>query len=156
MRITRPVRVSRTYTQHLAGTPETVFPLLCPVREADWIEGWNPDLVVSATGVAEADCVFTTAAPPAPAIWYVTRHEPHNGFVEMVKITPSVTACRLTIQLAPAPCGCSAQVTYTHTSLGAAGDAFVEAFTDAHYLTFMQDWEARLNHYLRTGQALHG
>jgi hypothetical protein len=156
MQITKPVRVSRTYTQHLAGTPEAVFPLLCPVREADWIEGWSPVLVVSESGVAETDCVFTTAASPVHAIWYVTRHESQNGFVEMLKVTPSVTACRLTIQLKPAPGGCTAQITYTHTSLGPDGDAFVEAFTEAHYARFMQDWEARLNHYLRTGQALCG
>lgn len=155
MQITKPVRVSRTYTQHLVSSPEAVFPLLCPVRETDWIQGWNPVLVVSETGVAEADCVFTTLASPDHAIWYVTRHEPQSGFVEMVKITPSVTACRLTIQLNPAPGGCTAQITYTHTSLGPDGDTFVETFTEAHYAKFMQDWEARLNHYLHTGQALY-
>ena len=99
MKIVKPQRVTRTYTQRLAGTPEAVFPLLCPVREADWIDGWDPVLVASETGVAEADCVFTTAATPTDAVWYITRHEPQNGFVEMLKITPSVTACRLTIQL---------------------------------------------------------
>lgn len=156
MQVTKPVRVSRTYTQHLVGTPEAVFPLLCPVRETDWIEGWNPIAVVSDTGVAEADCVFTTPVSPSDAIWYITRHEPQSRFVELLKVTPSVTACRLTIQLIPAPGGCTAQVTYTHTSLGADGDAFVETFTEAHYAKFMQDWETRLNHYLRTGQALCG
>ena len=55
MRIEKPKRVTRTYTQGLAGTPEVVFPLLCPVREADWIDGWDPVLVASETGVAEAD-----------------------------------------------------------------------------------------------------
>lgn len=154
MQIAKPVRVSRTYTQHLAGTPGAVFPLLCPVREADWIEGWSPIIVVSETGVAEADCVFTTPASPVDAVWYVTRHEAQNGFVEMLKITPAVTACRVTIQLDPTAAGCTAQVTYTHTSLGPAGDVFVEAFTEAHYAAFMRDWEARMNHYLRMGQML--
>lgn len=154
MRIEKPKRVTRTYTQRLAGTPEVVFPLLCPVREADWIDGWDPVLVASETGVAEADCVFTTAATPTDAVWYITRHEPQNGFVEMLKITPSVTACRLTIQLHPVPEGCDAQVTYSHTSLGPDGDTFVAGFTESHYTKFMQDWESRMNHYLRTGHAL--
>ena len=92
MKIVPPNRAVRSYTQHLVGPPEAVFPLLCPVREADWIEGWDPLLVVSHSGVAEPDCVFTTAAAPADAIWYITRHEPEDGFVEMLKITPSVTA----------------------------------------------------------------
>jgi hypothetical protein len=154
MQIIKPNRVTRNYVQRLVKEPAAVFPLLCPVREADWIEGWDPGLVVTSSGAAEADCVFTTPAEPAEAIWYVTRHEPQAGFVEMLKITPQVTACRLTIQLRPAPGGCEAEVTYSHTSLGPRGDAFVASFSEAFYRTFMQDWEARLNHYLVHGAAL--
>ena len=156
MNIQSPNRAAHTYVQHLQGTPEQVFPLLCPVREADWIEGWNPLLVVSETGVAETDCVFVTPAEPADAIWYVTRHEPEAGFVEMLKITPGVTACRLSIRLQATATGCDAQVTYMHTSLGAQGNSFVAAFDATHYEDFMRDWEARLNHFLVHGSALPG
>jgi hypothetical protein len=154
MKIVKPNRATRTYTQSLAAPPNTVFPLLCPVREADWIQGWDPPLVVSASGVAEPDCVFITSAQPSDAIWYITRHEPVEGFVEMLKITPSVTACRLTIQLRPRVGGSEAEITYSHTSLGPRGDEFVASFTDEFYRRFMQDWEARVNHYLRYGTAL--
>jgi hypothetical protein len=116
MNIQAPNRIVHTYVQHLVAEPERVFPLLCPVREADWIEGWDPLLVVSKTGVAEADCVFVTAAEPADAIWYVTRHESDAGLVEMLKITPGITACRLRIQLQATTGGCDATVTYMHTS----------------------------------------
>ena len=159
MKIAPPHRVRRSYVQRLVAPPAAVFPLLCPVREADWIEGWDPLAVWSVSGVAEVDCVFTTAAPAGgtqAAVWYVTRHEPESGFVEMLKITPGVTACRLAIHLRAVPAGSEATVTYMHTSLGPAGDDFVDAFTEAHYRQFMQDWEARLNHYLRTGTALPG
>ncbi len=141
MKIVPPIRAVRTYTQHLLGTPEAVFPLLCPVREADWIHGWDPVLVVSSCGVAEADCAFTTTAAPTDAVWYITRHEPQHGFVEMIKITPSVTACRLSIQLRASASGTEADVTYMHTSLGQEGDKFVAAFSESYYLKFMQDWE---------------
>ncbi len=154
MNIVTPLRATRTFTQNLAGSPAQVFPLLCPVREADWIEGWAPTLVVSASGVCEMDCVFTTRAEPQDAIWYVTRHEPASGRVEMLKITPGVTACRLNIQLRGTPTGCEADITYSHTSLGPLGDEFVAAFTDDAYRKFMRDWEARLNHYLEHGTAL--
>ncbi|HQR21095.1 MAG TPA: hypothetical protein PLE54_00815 [Burkholderiaceae bacterium] len=156
MKIVTPHRVTRSYVQHLVKDPAAVFPLLCPVREADWIEGWNPGLVITASGVAEPGCVFTTPAEPADAVWVITRHEPRAGFIEMLKVTPQVTACRLTIQLRAASGGCEAEVTYSHTSLGALGDAFVASFTEEHYLRFMQDWEARLNHYLLHGTALKG
>lgn len=154
MQVTRPNRASHTYTQHLVGAPTAVFPLLCPVRECDWIEGWDPLSVVAHSGLAEPDCVFVTASAPHDSIWYVTRHEPGNGFVEMLKITPSVTACRLTIQLRPAPTGSEAIVTYTYTSLGPQGDAFIATFDHAAYVRFMQDWESRINHYLEHGKML--
>ena len=154
MKIISPHRATRTYTQTLVGTPSEVFPLLCPVREADWIEGWNPPLVVSSSGVAEPDCVFTTTALPSDAIWYITRHEPESGFVEMIKITPEVTACRLTIQLRAAATGSQADVTYLHTSLGPRGDEFVASFTEEFYRGFMRDWEARINHFLTHKTAL--
>ncbi len=133
MHVTTPHRVSHTYTQRLIGEPSAVFPLLCPVREADWLDGWDPISVITRSGVAEPDCVFVTPATPNDAIWYVTQHDPQRGFVEMLKITPLVTACRLTIQLRPIATGSEATVTYTHTSLGPEGDAFVAAFT-AEYL----------------------
>jgi hypothetical protein len=154
MKISPPNRVSHSYVQRLVAGSVEVFPLLCPVREADWIEGWDPLQVWSRSGVAEPDCVFVTAASPHDALWYVTRHQPADGFVEMLKITPEVTACRLTIQLREVPGGCEAEVIYTHTSLGPAGDLFVAGFTAEHYLQFMRDWEARVNHYLTTGKAL--
>lgn len=133
-----------------------MFPLLCPVREADWIEGWQPLSVFSRSGLAEADCVFVTAAEPQPAVWYITRHEPALGFVEMIKISPEVTACKLSIALRATDYGCEASVTYSHTSLGPVGDAFVDAFTEAHYQGFMREWETKLNHYLEHGTALAG
>ena len=154
MKITEPNRVSRTYTQQLVAEPSKVFPLLCPVREADWIDGWDPLTVFSRSGVAEPDCVFITEASPSNAIWYITRHEPGNGYVEMIKIAPGVTACKLTIRLRSVDSGSEATITYAHTSLGPEGDAFIASFTEEHYREFMQDWETRINHYLSTGNIL--
>lgn len=153
MKINRPNRVVRSYTQHLKASPSDVFGLLCPVREADWIAGWDPVSVWSDSGLAEPECVFVTPGEPK-AIWYITRHEPENGFVEMLKITPDVTACRLSIQLTATRAGTDAEVVYTHTSLGLEGDEFVASFTQEYYIEFMQDWESRLNHYLDTGLML--
>jgi hypothetical protein len=154
LRIVEPVRATHTYRQRLRGTAERVFPLLCPVRETEWAVGWAPHFVASVSGVAETDCVFTTPEGERTAVWYVTRHEPATLFVEMLKITPEVTACRLAIQLIPQDGECFADVTYSHTSLGAAGDTFVSEFTAGSYRRFMQAWENELNHFLTTGRML--
>ena len=154
MNIRPPNRVTHTYTQHLVAPPAAVFPLLCPVREADWIDGWNPLVVLSHSGLAEPDCVFVTDSRPYDAVWFITRHEPERGFVEMIKVTPEVTACKLTIQVRAAGPGSEVDVTYSHTSLGPQGDVFVASFTAEYYVQFMREWEDRMNHFLTHGAAL--
>jgi hypothetical protein len=154
MRICKPNRATHTYRQKLIAPPSTVFPLLCPVREAEWAEGWLPDFVISSSGAAERDCVFVTPDERGKVIWYVTRHEPERWFVEMLKILPGVTACRLEIQLSANGGGCFADVTYSYTSLSAAGDELVAAFTPEHYKKSMQAWERAMNHFLKTGYLL--
>ncbi|MGH8130860.1 MAG: hypothetical protein ACRES3_08415 [Steroidobacteraceae bacterium] len=154
MNIRAPNRVTHTYKQHLNAPAARVFRLLCPVHEADWIDGWNPILVLTESGVAEQDCVFVTDAKVQDSIWYITRHDPERGFVEMIKITPSVTACKLTIRVRPAKPGSEAEITYSHTSLGPEGDVYLASFTAEYYVQFMREWESRMNHYLKHGKAL--
>ena len=156
MHITKPNRATHTYRQRLNATPTKVFPLLCPVREAEWANGWLPELVISSSGVAERDGIFITSDKLGTAIWYITRHEPERWFVEMLKILPGVTACRLEIQLSENGDGCFADITYTHTSMSAAGDEFVATFTAEYYQRFMQEWEKVINHFLKTGRRLTG
>jgi hypothetical protein len=69
----------------------------------------------------------------------------------MLKITPGETACRLQIRLLEGPTAgeCYADVTYSHTSLGPAGDAFLAGFTADYYHGFMQQWERELNRFLQ-------
>ena len=156
MHITKPKRATHTYRQRLHAAPAKVFPLLCPVRETEWADGWLPDLVISSSGVAERDCTFLTPDKHGTAIWYITRHEPERWFVEMLKVLPGVTAWRLEIQLSESGDGCFADITYRHTSIGSAGDVFVANFTADHYRGFMQEWEKELNHFLKTGARFEG
>ncbi len=154
MEIRPPVRVTRSYRQRLAGTPAQVLPLLCPVREVDWAPGWQPGVVLTYSGLVEEDCVFTTPEPAAgsgvEAIWTVLEHDPEAGIVEMVKVTPGFTVTRLRVELAPSPAGGStADVTYSYTALGPAGEEFVAGRTVEAYAQFMRGWEAALNRYLR-------
>src|SRR5438874_829755 len=151
MYITRPNRVAHTYRQRLHAAPAKVFPLLCPVRETEWANGWLPQVVISSSGVAERDGIFFSLDDLGKAIWYITRHEPERGFVEMLKILPGVTACRLEIQLSEDGTGSFADITYTHTSIGSAGDQLVAKFTAEHYQSLMQAWEKELNYFLNTG-----
>lgn len=39
-------RIVKSYTMHLCAPPADVFPLLCPVREYEWIEPRSCDMVL--------------------------------------------------------------------------------------------------------------
>ena len=63
-------RIKRVCTAHYQGTPEQVFPLLCPVLEYDWLEHWDAEIVYTESGVAELDCIFKTFFHPgATEVW---------------------------------------------------------------------------------------
>ena len=157
MNVSSPNRVRHSYTQSLIASPEKVFPLLCPGRELDWARGWNPTMVRSHSGAAEADCVFTTPGTPDDTIWIITRHEPKQLRLEMAMVMPRRTVGKLEISLSgDGDNGTLAEVAYTHTSLGPAGDKFLQGFTHDWYQNFMEEWEAELNHYLSTGTKLPG
>jgi hypothetical protein len=155
MRIEKPIRARHAFTQKLDAPAARVFELLCPVREADWIEGWDPAVVITTSGVVEPDCVFVTGAGAERAIWTVTQHDPTAGLVAFVKVIPDLTVTHIRIRVAAVDdASCSAHIDYGLTALGPAGEQVVSEFTDEQYGAFMRQWQDRLNHYLATGQRL--
>lgn len=154
MIIEQPQRVRHTYTQNLVAPPNKVFPLLCPVREAEWVPNWNPRRVLSNSGVGEKDCVFVTEAAPQDAIWVITHHDEKACKLEIIKVTVDHTVCKVEIALTATPEGTSAEISYGYTAIGQAGEAFLQEFTPEWFKRFMQDWERALNHYLATSQMI--
>lgn len=149
MRVTPPIRVFHSYALRLHAPPEEVFPLLCPVREVDWVADWSPDIVLSDSGFAEIDCIFTTIDDFREAIWIITEHDLAAGRVEMVKVVPGFAVTRLRIRLAAAGAReTTAEVAYMYTALSGAGEAFVATRTIEVYEQFMRDWERSMNRYL--------
>ena len=150
MQVSPPVRSTHSFVQRLTGPSHEVFPLLCPVLEKEWAKGWDPLVVISRSGVAERDCVFTTRDDGREATWIVTEHDPVSHQVEMLKVIPGFTVTRLRIGLRPAgPERCEADVTYTWTALSREGESFVAGRTEQAWATFMREWEDELNTYLR-------
>ena len=150
-------RVERTYTQTIQATPERVFTLLCPVLEAEWLDGWSYEMIHSETGVAEDGCVFRTGSGDDPeTVWMVTRHSREEGVVEFVRVTTGLMATRLRIDLEPAPGDAtSVRIRYTHTPTAAAGSAFIEAhYSPEEFERSMLWWERSMNHFVTTGGKL--
>lgn len=155
MKVSKPIRSSHSYVQLLAAPPDEAFPLLCPMREIDWVNGWDVSAIYSNSGLAEKDCVFITGTGNRETTWMITQHDPTNYFVEMVRFTPDFTVCKLSIRLEDrGDATTAATVTYTHTAIGKAGEDFVSQFTADYYTSMMKEWESELNHYLKTGSKL--
>jgi hypothetical protein len=152
---TNALRVTRAFVQTLCSRPEAVFPLLCPVREGDWLEGWDCRVVYSDSGVAEAGCVFTTAHHgDTETVWYTTDHESPRR-VRFVRVTPGFMTVEIEILLAPlGRDGTQATIHYTYTALGPQGQDALERSTEEEWLQMMEWWERSMNHYLQTGERL--
>jgi len=150
----RPRTVSRVATLKLAASLERVFPLFDPVREAEWAEGWEIEILHPQDAPPERGMVFRTHhAPEGETVWIMTRFDFPSGEVEYVNVTPGLKVTRVNISCRKAGEATEAEVRYTVTALSERGNEYVEAF-DVKYTKWLESWEKAINHYLRTGQQL--
>jgi hypothetical protein len=139
----------------LAGTPDRVFPLLCPIREYDWIESWRCEMIYSDSGIAELDCIFRTSFPAdgPPDTWTVSRYEPPN-LIEFMRVNP-LRCIRYMIALRQVrPQETESQWSQIITALSGAGNDLVQGLTDEAYAQKMSLLQRMLNHYLTAGSRL--
>src|SRR5512132_2448318 len=102
-------RITRTYRQTIDAPPDVVFPLLCPVREAEWLDGWQYRMIWSRSNLVEEGAVFSTPGDgEADTVWIVTRHDAARRAVEFTRFTPASRVCVLQLLVAPADPGRSA------------------------------------------------
>lgn len=143
-------RVSRSRVLHIAARCELVFPLLCPVREAEYLSDWKADILYSESGVAEEGCVFRTQRPNmAPSIWTITKHDAGAGRIEFVVVTPESHVTFLHLDLVDTTEGMTdVTFTYTHRAIGDAGCSFIADFTAERFRDQMNGLEESLNAYL--------
>lgn len=150
----------------MPAAPEEIFPLLCPVREFDWIPGWDCRLVYTASGLAERGCVFQTDKPGEGLdTWVVAHHEPTRQ-ISFVRVDGRRTMLYDVILEPETPSSESAAdepstnpSTRLHwvqeiTALDAAGDAAVRALEASDFAAMIARVGDLLTHYLRAGEPL--
>jgi Polyketide cyclase / dehydrase and lipid transport len=83
----------------MPANPEKVFPLLCPVREFEWLPVWDCQMIHSEMGVAEDGCVFQTDFPnDGRMTWVVSVYEPPSR-IEFTCLVPDLFVMRLKLRL---------------------------------------------------------
>ena len=149
-------RVVERYTAKVDAPPKEVFPLLCPVREYEWIEGWACEMVYSDTGAAENNCIFKTKfLRGVEATWVVSKFDEDNFVKEFVIFYPDMSVERIDVSLKENEDGSTTlQWTRTSTGLSQKGNQMLEHTTGETFQAIMAHLVESLNHYCRTGEKL--
>lgn len=149
-------RVTRSYQQTINAPPEEVFPLLCPVRETEWLDGWEYEMIYSESGFAEKGCVFSTPGEgEADTVWVITGYDKENHVIQFTRFTPGTRTCVLTITVTPkGGTASNVDISYTYTGITEEGNAWIDGFTEEKFLEAVKFWERSMNHFLETGEKL--
>jgi hypothetical protein len=143
------------YDMHIDAPVEDVFPLLCPVRENDWVIGWEEmtTLISSESGFAELGAVFQTQHPgEAAEAWVITQYEPMER-IAFARFGGDVVT-RLEIDLAEVHGKTRATWTTSQVATSASGNARVEAVTQDSHDASRTGLEVMLKYYLATGEMI--
>lgn len=150
----RKKRIILEYRTDMKAVPEEIFPLLCPVREYDWIPQWHCDMLYSETGVAELGCVFATDFGDGYGreTWVVCQYAPPGkiGFIR----TGTHRTTRYEIYLQQKGSATSLSWKQEITALDAQGNTLVGEHTEERFRALMIPLNRMLAHYLHTGKRL--
>lgn len=150
-------RVVREYKTVLPAGPEQVFPLLCPVREYEWIPPWRCDLLYTQSGFAELGCVFRTdfADQWGPEVWVVSHYRPAEK-IAFVRTGAMRTTRYEVILSGNQDTTATTHITWRQemTGLTPEGNTLVAAFEDDEFRTMMAALNNMLAYYLETGKSL--
>lgn len=142
-------------TKEFPFPKKIVFEQLCPLKEYDWIEGWECNVISSKNGYAHKDCIFTTAggANLGKGVWTFTKYEPDN-LVELL-IVDDIVVEQTTIELKENSDGSTLGTwTMVYTALNEEGNSFINSMSNGcEELKRALDG---LEYYLAYGKILRG
>ena len=150
------LRASKESIFHVSADPERIFPLLCPVRETEWLDGWAYQLVYSESGVAEAGAVFQTdRVERGKETWVVSRYDPQGFRIEFVVVNPESHVLKLEISLErEAADRTRVRWLSTLTALTDRGRELVRSYRDGRQASAIDHLAAALEHFCVTGRML--
>lgn len=149
-------RIVRIYRQTLHGEKEEIFHLLCPVREKEWLQGWDYDMIYSSSGMAEKGCVFQTNNEFGSYQWIITKHDTQRFEIQFVKFIEDKMVVLLDISLEDGETdSVYCYIRYTFTALK---DEIINNMHEENkvenFNRHMKLWEDSLNYFLKTGRML--
>jgi hypothetical protein len=133
--------VQVTMVLHLVAPPESAFPMFDPVNESRWDPSWKPQLL--GPRVAQG-LVFLVNDDRGPSTWLLDRYDPQAHAIRYVVNAPDLLDEIDITVAADGPSRSVATVTYTRTSLNAAGDKSAR-YLQEHLPKHAPHWESAIN-----------
>lgn len=145
-----PERIQQCAVITLNGSIDKVFPLFGPVREMEWAEGWNPEIIYPKDKLVEEHMIFRTKghADEEYYTWVVSQFNPDQHQIEYTVSTPD-RVWFIRIQCAPDGPRTKASIGYTYTGITAAGNDRNREALKKMYARDLKDWEEAINYYLQ-------
>ncbi len=152
----KSIQTTLKRTQLNIGNIKDVFPLLCPVREKDWLVDWDYEMIYSQSGLIEKDCVFSTPYEnDIDTIWQVTQYDKTNYIIEFLRVTPYENVVKVNIQLEKVDeYNTKSHISYQYTALNEKQNEFIKNDLEKTFNKSMNWWEKAINHYLQNGEML--
>ncbi len=148
-------RVIRKAEMHLNADAKTVFPLLCPVKEVDWIDGWEEvcNIIYTDSGIAEEACIFETDIPlEGHAVWICSKYDAEKCEIEYVKHLTGKAVIIWHMAVSDTTGGRSKiDAVYNATGYGAKGKAYVKHLEEKGLDQLFAGLEADINYYAKNG-----
>jgi len=143
-------RFVRTARFRVAAPAAEVFPLLCPVREYEWIPDWKCVMVYSKSGVAEKDAVFTTLEKPfGRVLWTCVDYAPPNR-IDYLLTFGTKASIRLELELTEVEGGCDFSWTMRFTAASRLMAALLRRrMSEKSFADMAADRERQLAEYFK-------
>ena len=152
----RSSQVGRHATITLHDSIDKVFPLFGPVRERDWCDGWDPEILFSTTNLVEEHMIFRTKAKFEQEtfyLWVITQYDPEHYRIEYTVSTQD-RIWFIRVQCTSHEEMTRATVSYTFISLNVRGEELNRVALKKMFERELEDWAEAINYYLQTGTRL--
>jgi hypothetical protein len=155
-------RVIGSHKENIDRTPEGIFPLLCPVQEYKWIDGWDCEIIYSSSDGVENNCIFKEDKSgivlfglTIPTFWTVSDYDPINYKIQFVLMSGQIAISKIEIDIKDVGSGKSSVswgIVITVTGEDTNGRIIKSAQDKA--TMYLMVLSKALKHYCETGEML--
>lgn len=151
----KPERISKTASFIVDERIENVFPLFGPIREKEWAEGWEPEIIFSTNNLVEEHMIFRTkvSSDEKYYTWVITQFDVSRHLVEYTVSTKN-RIWFIRVQCQPSGESTKATVSYTYTGMNSEGNQLNRDALAKMYINDLKDWQEAINYYLHNGKML--